>query len=136
MQKLIYSALTYALASLLILPSAGSAQLSVGFNGGIVSSNLGGYFGEDLDADSRTGFFGGASLSIPLVQRLGLTVGAYFVQKGAESTIPGTIEASYLEVPVLLDLALTGADAPFGFSLQAGPSIAFELDVFVRGRHP
>ncbi len=128
MRNPLRSVLTWALAALFILPVAASAQVSIGINGGIVNSNLGGDFVEDLDTDSRTGFFGGASLSLPLAERLGLTVGAYFVQKGTESTSPGTVEASYLEVPVLLGLTLTGADAPVGLSLWAGPSISFELD--------
>jgi hypothetical protein len=122
------SVMTWALTALFILPVAASAQVSIGINGGVVSSNLGGDFVEDLDTDSRTGFFGGASLSLPVAERLGLTVGAYFVQKGTESTSPGTVEASYLEVPVLLGVTLTGADAPVGFSLWAGPGISFELD--------
>ncbi len=128
MRNPLRSVLTWALAALFILPVAASAQVSIGINGGIVNSNLGGDFVEDLDTDSRTGFFGGASLSLPLAERLGLTVGTYFVQKGTESTSPGTVEASYLEVPVLLGLTLTGADAPVGFSLWAGPGISFELD--------
>ncbi len=128
MRNPLRSVSTWALAALFILPATASAQVSIGINGGIVNSNLGGDFVEDLDIDSRTGFFGGASLSLPLVDRLGLTVGAYFVQKGTESDSPGTVEASYLEVPVLLGLTLTGADALVGLSLWAGPGISFELD--------
>lgn len=85
---------------------------------------------EGIDPGTRTGFNFGASLGFPISEIMYLTPGLYYVQKGAEYEAGGvesSIDLTYLEVPVLLQVMLTGADRPLGLSVFAGPSLAFEI---------
>lgn len=115
-----------------------AAQMSLGIGGGIVSAKFVGDDTNTLDIDSETGISFGAWLGLPIGSRLAVVPGAHYVQKGASSTEPGigtaSIELSYFEIPLLLSASLTPPDSPMGFSVFAGPSIAFEVGCTITGQ--
>ncbi len=105
------------------------AQLTLGINGGYVSST---FTGDDVvDAESESGFNVGASLGIPLGSgRFAFSPGVYWVQKGAGLTIDGisgSISPSYLEIPVLVSVTVTPDDSPAAFRIFAGPQFSIEV---------
>jgi len=123
-------------------PRAGDAQVRIAVSAGPTFATLGGDdaripFGEDrgevVELGSETGFFAGASLSVPLGGILSVSPGVYFVQKGTTfdrdlGFQSGSVELSYVEVPVTIGVAVTGANLPVDVSLFAGPEVSFELD--------
>jgi hypothetical protein len=117
---------------LLALPGMAEAQMTLDIGGGV---NFSTFYGDDADfagADkgSRTGFFGGATLWIPVGERVAVGPGAFFVQKGARYSDGGddlTIQTSYFEIPLLVAFMLSSNESSFGINLFAGPSISFEV---------
>lgn len=121
------AALVSALAALLLVPAALAAQSTIGIGGGISYADL---TGDDAEGfDSKTGFQFSGWWAIPVASRLSIVPGVAYIQKGAkgsESGISVELKLDYVEVPLLLSVALTGEDSPVGFNLFAGPSLAFE----------
>lgn len=123
---------TPLLAMSLAVAPAAEAQTMVTVQGGATFAT---FEGDDADIDgvdpgTRTGFNFGASLGLPISEIIYLTPGLYYVQKGAEyeeAGLESAIELTYLEVPILLQVMLTGPDRPLGLSVFAGPSLAFEI---------
>lgn len=117
--------------SLAVAPAA-EAQTMVTVQGGATFAT---FEGDDADINgvdpgTRTGFNFGASLGLPIGEIMYLTPGLYYVQKGAEYETAGfesSVDLTYLEVPILLQVMLTGPDRPLGLSVFAGPALAFEI---------
>lgn len=121
---------TLLAAGLLAFPMTATAQVAVSVSAGPTFATITGDDVDDDDIDSRTGFFVGGSLGIPLTDMLSLGTGAYYVQKGAEDNSSGdefTLELDYLEIPALLQVQVTGPERPVGVSLMAGPTFGFNL---------
>lgn len=114
-------------ASLLTAASALAQSLPpvrLGVVGGVNLATLG---GKDVDdADTRTGFLGGASLLVPLRGRLSLDLQGLYSQKGAndsDSVERIALTFNYLELPLMLRYDLTSEGIrPF---LTAGVSVAY-----------
>jgi hypothetical protein len=129
MQRLLASVVLLGTLTLLAeTPRPLAAQVSLGINGGFVSST---FYGDDADsAESESGFNVGASLAVPLGSgRLALSPGLYWVQKGAGITdagVSGVISTAYLEIPVLLSVGLTPPESTTAFRVFAGPQVSFE----------
>lgn len=124
------------IATALTATTVASAQslppVRLGVMGGASFATLG---GEDVDdADTRTGFSGGASLTIPLRGRLSLEVNALYSQKGAKGSDASEsliFKLDYLELPVLLRYDFTGERVrPFA---SAGVSFAYRTSCKARG---
>lgn len=118
-------------AGVLFLPGAATAQMAAGISAGLTSST---FEGDDAEgAESNTGFMAGGFVAIPLGEIISVVPGAYYVQKGAEFSDPDfpdddfSVTLGYLEIPLLLSVAVVGDDRPFGVNLFAGPEIAFRL---------
>ena len=127
------------LLAMLALPSALVGQVTLGLDAGLTFSTLKGDDAEDVvgtTLETKTGFYVGGALSIPLGGRAGLGSGAYYVEKGANSKEgDGSVDLTYLEVPVVLQVNLTGEDASVGLGLFGGAAFGFNLscDVVDRG---
>lgn len=134
-----------ALLSLaLLLPDAGFAQ--IGIRGGI---NLTDFVGDDAgDTDSKAGLNLGASFRILNFGPVAIVPEVYYAQKGAkrsfftdpigpeslndQTTGEATFDLPYIEVPVLLRVALPQLqDGRFQPYLNAGPVFAWNLDCTV-----
>ena len=122
---------------LLVLPAITEAQMTVNVGAGV---NLATLYGDDADLGpdkgSRTGFFGGATLWIPIADRLSFGPGAFYVQKGVKFSEDGAeleIQTSYFDIPLLLGFELTGADSSFGLNVFGGPSVSFEVGCDLQG---
>lgn len=123
--------LTLGFAFMILAPSGAASQMSLGIGGGIVSSNFTGDDAELADSEAETGISVGAWLAIPIANRVSVVPGAHYVQKGASFTEAGvgtaSLTGSYLEIPLLLSVSLTPAESSVGFSVFAGPEVAFEM---------
>ena len=105
----------------LILPTQSTAQVTLGFGGGVMMANLSVEPDDDFEAGSRTGIFVGANLGIPLTDVVSLHFGGVYIQKGGTFSAEGfgnqidlDIAGDYLSVPVTLQFALvTGEGARF-----------------------
>ncbi|HZD04819.1 MAG TPA: porin family protein [Longimicrobiales bacterium] len=117
-----------ALAAMLANPGLLHGQVTIGGRAGVTFSNFTGDDVEDSELDTKTGFFVGASLGVPLGGILGLGTGAYYVQKGVEEAGgDASLDLAYLEIPALLQVVVTGPERPVGIGLFLGPSFAFNL---------
>lgn len=91
--------------------------------------------GSDVDdANTRTGFMGGASLVVPLQGRLSLEVNGLYAQKGAKGSDESEsviFKLDYVELPVLIryDFAESGV-RPF---VSGGVSLAYQTACKARG---
>ena len=115
-------------AALLLVPATASGQM-LGVSGGLTIASAA---GDDVpdDLESRTSFNAGAFAVIPLNDRFSVVPGAYYVEKGAEDPDDGLqTKLNYVEIPLLLSASLYRSDR-YGFSLFAGPSLAFEVQCF------
>jgi hypothetical protein len=119
--------LAAALAFILSVPAAGSAQSWVYFHAGATLSNLA---GDDVpDTESRMGLDIGGAATFPFGVTLTLQAGLSYIQKGANITSDegeSGIQIDYLEIPVLLKYAIQtgGSVSPHLF---LGPTVAFKL---------
>ncbi len=123
------AAVGVVLASCLVAPIAvaqempGQRQVRLGVTGGADFSTFTGSDGSG--SSTRTGFFAGAVLSVPLGPSLSFAPQAVYITKGAKDQVGGAIKLSYFEVPVLFALRVPigkGGPAPVLF---AGPTVAF-----------
>lgn len=132
---------------LLSAPAVGLAQTpSLGLRGGLNMADFGG--SRIVDSDSRTGFTVGAFASIPLSVALSIQPEVNFSQRGARSAaydydaFPQDGDAppigvylsektrhDYLQLPLLLKLSPSIADAFVRPVFFIGPAVAFLLDV-------
>jgi len=137
------SGLLFAL--LIVSPRPADGQVRVALSAGPTFTTLEGddaaLAGAAPSVGNETGYFAGASVSVPLGGILSISPGLYLVQQGAsfQPNFSGeySVEVSYIKVPVTIGVELTGADLPFGVHLFAGPEIAFEIDCNVEtGREP
>lgn len=114
--------------AVLTLPVAVGAQVEVGPMAGLTFSTLA---GDDIDSetvDTRTGFFVGGSVGVPLSGILGFGTGLYYVEKGAkQGLVDGSLDLGYLEIPLLLQVRATGPERPVAVSLFLGPALAFNI---------
>lgn len=117
------------LAAILVAPGLLEAQVGLGPGAGVTFSKLTGDDVESGDVDTKTGFFVGASLGVPLGGIVGLNTGVYYVQKGANEGGGGdnSLDLTYLEIPALLEVQVTGPERPVGVGLFLGPSFGFNL---------
>lgn len=123
--------------ALLIQPGGLSAQVAVGGGAGLTFTNLTGDDVGDDEFDSRTGFYIGGSLGLPLTPMFGIGTGAYYVQKGAKEPVgDDELKLEYLEVPILLQVTPTQADRPVAVSLFLGPNLGFNLSCDQGGSEP
>jgi len=123
--------------STLAAPGHGSAQtLYVG--GGLSAATWGGSDADDLGVDksSRKGLRFGAVFSMPVANRIAISPGAFYVQKGVSLSDAGdeaTFKQDYFEIPVLASITLTGPDSRVGFGLNVGPALSFETGCKLEG---
>ena len=89
-------------------------ELKFGIKAGINNSNVWDEEGQDFEADPKTGFAGGAYLSIPLGKYLGIQPEFIYSQKGfqAYGRVFGTDysylrTSTYIDVPVLIQFKPT-----------------------------
>ena len=121
---LAFSPFAAACTVALILPTQSTAQVTLGFGGGVMMANLSVEPDDDFEAGSRTGIFVGANLGIPLTDVVSLHFGGVYMQKGGTFSAEGfgnqidlDIAGDYLSVPVTLQFALvTGEGARFSSS--------------------
>ncbi len=127
---------------LLLSPGAGEAQTRISLTAGPTFATVWGddakvpfgeAFGDEVELGHETGFFAGASLHVSLGEVLSISPGLYYVQKGTrfdrdQGFQSGSVELTYIEIPVTIGIALTGAESPVGVSLFAGPEVSFEID--------
>ncbi len=124
--------------------TSGSDKISFGIRGGLASYNMRGdavdNLGSILDLSnglvttkSRTGFYGGLYVSIPLSPDLSLEPALYYTQKGYELTgnlnLKGVgflgasaktqLQADYIDIPLLLKLKAGS------FQVFAGPQFSY-----------
>jgi opacity protein-like surface antigen len=129
-----FNLLLVVLLALFIALPAG-AQHRIGFVGGLNLANV------SLDPDpdpgfdlkNRTAFGAGGVLDLRLAENVALRFEPMYLQKGtkvegnvdAVGKVEQTVKANYLEMPVLVKLALgTSTTKPY---LMAGPTIGFLL---------
>jgi hypothetical protein len=129
MQRLLGSFALLAILALVVgAPHPLAAQVTLGINGGFVSST---FYGSDAEeTESESGFNIGASLGIPFGSgRVALSPGVYWVQKGSGVVldgIDGSFSTAYLEIPVLLSVGLTSPESSTAFRIFGGPQVSFE----------
>lgn len=111
-------------------PSPAHGQpLEVGFTTGLTVST---FRGDVDDPAYRTGFTGGLTLGYPVGDRLEISTGLSWVQKGAEGTVSGfeepldaSLRLEYLEIPLMVRGSLpTGTTVRP--TLLVGGTVAFE----------
>lgn len=121
------------------LGTAPLAGQTLGVRGGVSIATWGGSDAPD-EASSRTALNVGANVTFPVAPNLGIQVGGVYAQKGATFTETdpdvGTVEATakfdYIEVPVLLRIAVptAGTISPH---FVVGGAVAFEAGCEVEG---
>ena len=116
--------------AILCIPAAAAAQeVGYGVKGGLNLATLS--FDPDAGADFgfRPGVVLGGFVSIPMGPRLTIQPEGLFSQKGGNASEEGVdawIRFDYLEVPVLVQYAVTSSSTNT-FNVFAGPSLAFKL---------
>jgi hypothetical protein len=85
---------------------------------------------DDVETSNRTGFMGGAFLSVPLSPRFAIQPEVLYVGKGASASIQdvdlGEFRLGYIEIPLLARLDVTGPQSPLAVYALAGPYVAFQ----------
>lgn len=109
--------------------------MEFGILGGVNIFTFGG--SDASGAKSRTSFFAGASLTVPLSSSFYVQPEALYSDEGASAdlvvdtvTVHGAIKLAYLEVPVLLGVNLTPS-ARTGLRIFAGPAVGLKLSCSV-----
>jgi len=101
--------------------------MEFGIQGGVNIFTFGG--ADASGAKSRTSFFAGASLNLPLSSSVFVQPEALYSGEGGSFDSAGTtveIKIAYLQIPVLLGVNLTPA-ARTGFRVYAGPAVGLKL---------
>lgn len=127
--------LTVVLLSALLAPRQADAQLAI--RGGV---NLVDLFGDDVDtSDTRPRLAGGIGFDMVSLGPLTLAPEIYYAQKGAENfqsrlAAGESVEVSlsYVEVPVLLRVALPAGGGRFQPYVTGGPVFGWQLDCEVQ----
>ena len=112
--------------------SAKTQGLQIGVVGGV---NISTFAGSDAsNVTSRTAFYAGAALTVPLGPTAFLQPEVLYSSEGAKTTvtdstvgtIQGTFKPTYLEIPILLGLNF-GSGAGTRPRIYVGPSVAVNL---------
>ena len=119
-----------AVALCLVLAPPVSAQPRVGFVGGANRADLDTYGDPVVRTLTRLAL--GGVVDLGLGEQLGIRLEPMYIQKGGKfeatedpsSRPPGRLEASFLEIPVLLKLSVGDRVKPY---LLAGPAIGLRL---------
>ena len=100
-----------------------------GLKAGVNRSNVWDEKGQDFKADARTGFAGGAFITIPIVHFIGIQPEVLISQKGYQSSgtflgnfYSNTRTTTYLNVPILFALKPSTM-----FTILAGPEYSYLL---------
>ena len=134
----------FAAFTMLSFFAMAQSQPSFGVRAGVTSSNMQGDAVNNLKSmldftngmvstNSRTGFYGGASASIPLGQNFSVEPGLYYSQKGYEmqgdfaikgldflgANAKAKLNTQYIDLPLLLKADMNG------FQVFAGPQISY-----------
>lgn len=125
-----------AIAATLVAADDAAAQ-SFSF-GPVAGVSIASFSGDDADdADSRTGFFGGAQVVWQAPGSLfGFETGAMYVQKGASfQDVDGeaTFELDYIEIPLLVRIAPPMAGSSFTPAFGLGGAVGFEIGCSLSG---
>ena len=121
------------------MATAGDVSAQAFQFGPMAGVSIANFSGDDAeDSDSRTGLFAGAQVVWQSPGALfGLETGAAYVQKGAtiqdDIEGEGTIELSYIEVPVLLRVAPPMGSSSFTPAFALGASVGFEVGCNLSG---
>ena len=125
------------LALLTMLPAVASAQMELGFRGGL---NLSSFGGSDVDADfgftgTRTALNIGAFVNVPVSDIFSVQIGGAYSKKGGQETEAGvdvTFALDYVEFPILAKISPSTAGS-VGFDLFLGPTVGFKSSCKVTG---
>jgi hypothetical protein len=125
------------LAALLLVsavPLSAQTPMQIGVAGGIAINDV---VGDDTEGtESRTtGYFGGVLVWQP-AGMVGFETGVYYMPKGAEfdeDDVSGKIKLNYVEIPLLLRLALPISQSPIRPVLTVGGAVAFKSSCNVEG---
>jgi hypothetical protein len=107
--------------------------MEFGLMGGVNIFTVGG--SDATGAKSRTSFFGGASLMVPLGQMFFVEPQILFSGEGAtytDTSVTSTLKLSYVQVPVLLGVNIGGTERS-GLRVFAGPMVAFKVGCTAEG---
>jgi hypothetical protein len=136
---------TLAIISLAIFSTSANAQTKPGIRVGVTQStwsgdainslnNLTGFTNGYVTTKSRTGFYAGGFVNMPLTDRISLEPGAYYSQKGytLKGELPvdkleflgasatAAVQSHYIDIPVLLKMNVAK-----GFDVYAGPQVSY-----------
>lgn len=113
-------------ATILLTATGLSAQLVLGVHAGATFAKV-----SDVNqASSRTGLDVGASLTAHLPGIMGIQVGAYFEQKGADVNsggIAASYKVNYVEIPVLLQIGIP-SPGPLSAHFLVGPAFGYQAN--------
>lgn len=131
------SFVSIALTTILVtLPGAVSAQIEIGFRGGINFATFAGRIitGGDIveNLETRTGFSYGGFVTLPVSSDFGIQIGAGYTSKGGKVLYPFRID--YIEIPVLASISLSRDTSNIALRFFAGPAISFRTSCFFRKR--
>lgn len=104
-------------------------KLNFGLKAGVNFANVYDSEGEDFVADFKTGFAGGAFVTIPLGRFLGIQPEIMFSQKGMKASGSfGLVDYSVKSTKSYIDIPLLLAIRPADFiSILVGPQFAFQV---------
>lgn len=119
--------------------TAHAATCQVGLKGGLALQKLGGDDAESDQAESRTGFVGGAYLQADFSKNFGLRLESLYFMKGASADsadVSVTLKLDYVEFP-LLAVAHVPVGETARLDLFGGPTFSFntkaEIEASVGG---
>jgi Outer membrane protein beta-barrel domain len=140
-------------AFFLSLLTFAQGKASYGVKGGFSSSRMEGealnsldnlmdFTGGRISTASRTGFFAGGNVSIPVSQNFSIEPGLYYAQKGYEmkgdlqwkavdflgAAATAKLDAQYIDLPLLLKANMGG------FQVFAGPQVSYLVNADLKTR--
>jgi len=128
-----------ALFVLMMAPMSLQGQVLLGVEGGLNFSKA---TGDDVNSGAvnrRMGMVLGGTLEAPISGVFGFKTGLRLIEKGSDEKVEefdATTALNYLEIPLLLNLDISGPEERGGISVFAGPSIAFKLTCEVSVKDP
>ncbi len=129
----------FALFTLMMAPMGLQGQVLLGVETGLNFSKA---TGDDINsgaANRRTGLVLGGTLEAPISGVFGFKAGLRIIEKGTDEKVEefdATTALNYLEIPLLLNLDISGPEERGGLSVFAGPSVAFKLTCEVSVKDP
>lgn len=109
--------------------SLSKAQISLRAGANITNVNVSDDPNNTYSVDAKAGLMIGAHLILPLTNRISLSPGLVYSQKGFKNEIDDIkVKTNYLDIPLNLRLKAHGGDT--GIVLEAGPY----LGVFINGK--